>query len=215
MAPPDSDPSRTDAEDDGGFVVNDRRWWAAGDDPEPASTEADEPAADPDPEPESVEISPRLIEYLQEQLADRDRKLEAALERQRKALAELDKARERIERDAARQLELARRDLVRQQLDLLDDLERAIEAAGDSADGALLDGVSLVARRFVSKLGELGITAEDPTGQPFDPARHDAVSLVPVTDPAQDGVVIGAIKKGYMLGDEPLRPALVAVGKLG
>lgn len=212
----DEDSARGD-----GFTVNDRRWWAspesgagAGPATEPELTS--EPEATPEAETETADtrVDGRLIEYLQEQIHDRDRKIAAALDRQRLALAELDRTRERLERDAERQLELTRRDLVRGLLDLLDDLERAIAASDESRkDPALLDGVSLVARRFGSKLAELGVTADDPMGQRFDPIHHDAVSLVPVPDASLDGTVVGVIKKGYRIGDESLRPALVAVGK--
>ena len=51
-------------------------------------------------------------------------------------------------------------------------------------------------------------------GERFDPQRHEAIALVPVTDPAQDGQVIDVMREGYLIGDEVLRPAAVAVGKL-
>jgi len=50
--------------------------------------------------------------------------------------------------------------------------------------------------------------------QPFDPTRHEAATMVPVTDPAQDGIVVGVIRQGYAIGEDVLRPAVVAVAQL-
>jgi molecular chaperone GrpE len=50
-------------------------------------------------------------------------------------------------------------------------------------------------------------------GERFDADRHDAVSLAPVQNPAQDGLVVAVVKEGYAIGDEILRPASVVVGK--
>jgi molecular chaperone GrpE len=185
------------------FTVKDRRWWANG-----GKTDGAEA-----PEPEQ----PSYVVQLETQLAERDQKLAELRERQRTALAELERSRGRIERDAERQVELARRDLVRGFLDLVDDLDRAIDAAqtDDHVDGALLQGVELVKRRFLAKLAELGVTPDDPIGEAFNPAHHEAVSMVPVADPAHNGHIIAVIKPGYRIGDEILRPALVAVGRGG
>ena len=50
-------------------------------------------------------------------------------------------------------------------------------------------------------------------GEPFDAARHEAVTTTPVADPSQEGVVIAVLKEGYAIGDEVLRPASVVVGR--
>jgi molecular chaperone GrpE len=51
-------------------------------------------------------------------------------------------------------------------------------------------------------------------GERFDPERHEAMTLVPVSDPAQDGRVVGVMREAYSIGEDMLRPAGVAVGKL-
>jgi molecular chaperone GrpE len=63
-------------------------------------------------------------------------------------------------------------------------------------------------------LGQFGVTHAAARGEVFDPNRHEAIALVPVTDAAQDGRVIDVMREGYLIGDETLRPAGVAVGKL-
>lgn len=202
-----SDEDERREEDERKFTVKDRRWWANGGDEAKAAEES------------AAAEKPSYVVQLESELAARDQQLGELRDRQRTALAELERARGRIERDAERQVELTRRDLVRGFLDIIDDLDRAIDAAqkprstGDHVDGALLQGVELVKRRFLAKLGEQGVLRDDPVGMPFDPARHEAVSMVPVTDPAQNGTVVAVVKPGYIIGSDVLRPALVAVGR--
>lgn len=128
---------------------------------------------------------------------------------------EIERARARIEREAAREVEQRSRKIVLGFLTVLDDLDRALEAARKlDHDTAVLDGVDVVRKRFLAELGTLGVRHVPSLGTAFDPALHDAMSVVPVADSAQDGVVIGVIREGYLIGEEVLRPAGVAVGKL-
>jgi molecular chaperone GrpE len=69
----------------------------------------------------------------------------------------------------------------------------------------------MVRAQFLSKLDGHGVRPLDAAGQRFDPSRHEAATVVPVADPAQDGLVVGVIRRGYTLRDEVLRPAVVAV----
>lgn len=133
----------------------------------------------------------------------------------RQADDEIERAKERIRKEAARETEQQKRDIVRDFLPVLDDLDRAVDAARRSGnDTALLEGVELVRKSFLARLARHGIAPYPSLGQRFDPARHDAVNTVPVSDPAQDGVVVGVIREGYLVDGEMLRPALVAVGQL-
>jgi len=68
--------------------------------------------------------------------------------------------------------------------------------------------------QFVAKLAGFGVTRIDALDQPFDPTCHEAVTTVPVTDPASDHAVVGVVRPGYRMGDEVLRPAQVAVAQL-
>ena len=101
-------------------------------------------------------------------------------------------------------------------LEVLDNLDRAIAAAreSDAPAGTLLRGVELVRDQFLAKLEALGVRHIDTLGQVFDAAVHEAVSMAPVTDPSQDGLVVAVAREGYAIGDELLRPASVVVGRL-
>lgn len=98
----------------------------------------------------------------------------------------------------------------------LDDLERAIEAAGldpegDSEDG-LAHGVLLVFRSLREGLKRNGIEAVDPKGEKFDPNRHEALSTVAV-EGAESGTVVEVLQKGYCLDEQLIRPARVVVSE--
>ena len=96
-------------------------------------------------------------------------------------------------------------------LEVLDNLDRALDAAVDRSDDPFVQGVSLVRQQFLSTLEGFGVTRLDPIGQPFDPSRHDAVSRVAAHADLAAGVVCGVVRPGYLIGDEVLRPAQVAV----
>ena len=77
----------------------------------------------------------------------------------------------------------------------------------------LVHGVEMVRQQFLQRLEGLGIKPLEPLNQPFDPARHEAVTTVPTSAAGDEDTVVGIVRRGYMIGDEVLRPAQVAVGK--
>ncbi len=163
-----------------------------------------------------VEILESEVEQLSALIKSKDQELSGKDKEIRAARAEIEKSRERIERDAARQQERRNRKLLLAFIEVLDDLERALESAR-SADHnpAVVDGIELVRKRFLAKLGELGVTHRPAMGEPFDPEMHDAAAAVPTDDPDKNGIIVGVIREGYAIGEETLRPAQVAVGKAG
>ncbi len=106
--------------------------------------------------------------------------------------------------------------MLRGVLPVLDDLERALQAAGldpegDSEDG-LAHGVLLVFRGLRETLVKNGIEAVDPTGERFDPQAHEALSMLKA-DGVESGVVVETMQKGYRLGEQLIRPARVVVAE--
>src|SRR5262249_8760263 len=134
----------------------------------------------------------------------------------RRALEEFEQAKIRIRREVARDVERGKRAVVSELLEVLDNLDRAIASAreSDAPADALLRGVELVRDQFLAKLEALGVRRIDALGEVFDASAHEAVSMAPVTDPEQDGRVIGVAREGYAVGDELLRPAAVIVGRI-
>lgn len=97
-------------------------------------------------------------------------------------------------------------------LPVLDDLERAIEAgeqaAGDAGEQVWLEGVRLVVQKFNQTLAANGVQEIHALNQPFDPTRHEAVGSAP----GPEGVVVHLLRRGYVLRDHVVRPAMVMVG---
>lgn len=147
------------------------------------------------------------VERLNTALGDKETALKGARD-------DIAKSRERIERDSKKQLELKTRKLLFEFLEVLDDLDRALSSARElDHNPAVVDGVELVRKRFLIKLGEFGVSHAPAMGEVFDPNLHEAMAMVPATEPDKDGIIVGVIREGYTIGDEPLRPAGVAVAK--
>ena len=106
----------------------------------------------------------------------------------------------------------ARESVLRDVLEVVDNLERAAGAqANGVVDGAaVMKGVSLVLRLFQQKLERYEVKPFEVTGQPFDPRVHEAVSRVESAD-VPSGAVAAELQKGYRIGERLLRPALVSV----
>jgi molecular chaperone GrpE len=178
--------------------VNDRRWWARG---ETSSTESTEEAR----------LKPTYVEELESRLAAKDLELQQLLARYRGASEEFDQARARLRKEVTKDLERGRRAILTSFIDVLDNLDRALEAASDRPGDPFVQGVSMVHQQFVAVLDSLGITRVDPLGEMFDPARHEAVATAPSDASIPDGQIVGVVRPGYLIGTEVLRPAMVAV----
>jgi molecular chaperone GrpE len=130
------------------------------------------------------------------------------------ALRDLEAAKGRVERDAKRVLDETRQQIVAKLLPLLDDIDRTIAAAVKNGDApTVVQGVRLVRARLEDVLRGYGVERVDAANQIFDPVRHDAVSVVQVSDPRDHGRVLEQLEAGYRFGDRLLRPAKVIVGR--
>jgi molecular chaperone GrpE len=190
-----------DQQDDAVKVV-DRRWWARGDDggaPPPGESQ-----------------KPTYVEELERKVASAEKQAHEYLSKYRQASQEFEDARARMRKELAKDAERSRRDVLISLLEVVDNLDRAIEAArqaGKDSRDPLLQGVQMVQQQFLAKLDGFGVQRIQTLGAAFDPLLHEAVTTVPTTDPSSDGHVVGVITPGYRIGDEILRPALVAVAK--
>jgi molecular chaperone GrpE len=191
-----------DTTNDGPVKVVDRRWWTQGE--AGGASDAGRPR------------KPSYVEELEQQLAEKDKAIQAHAQRYRDSSAEFEQVRARLRRDIDKEVERARRALLTDMLDVADNLDRAIAAgiSAGSGDPSLVRGVELVRDLFLSKLASYQVARFQDEGAPFDPRRHEAVSIVPVTDPSLDDHVVSVIRPGYHIGDDVLRPATVAVGRL-
>ena len=185
--------------------VVDRRWWAR--------KEGDQPVD------KGAARKPSYVEDLERQIAEQGAQLQTFATEHRRALDEFEQVKVRIRRDVAREVERGKRAVLLELLDVVDNLDRAIAAVHDggasaAAPDSLLRGIELVRDQFLGKLASFGAARVTSLGEPFDAARHEAVTITPVADAAHDGRVIAVVKEGYAIGDEILRPASVVVGRL-
>ena len=178
--------------------VTDRRWWARGD-----SGEADSGG--------ETSLKPTYIEELEARLAAKDAELQTVLTKYRGASEEFDQARARLRREVVKDVERGRRSMLVSFLEILDNLDRALAAACDRPDDPLVQGVSMVRQQFLTTLEALGVARVNPLGEMFDPSRHEAVATMASGDDVPDGQIIGVVRPGYLIGEEMLRPAMVAV----
>ena len=122
--------------------------------------------------------------------------------------AEFDNYRKRVARDQQELAARAHERLVKELVPVLDDLERALEAAAEHEEGKLEEGVRLVHRSLADALAKEGL-AEIGTDGAFDPHTQEALLSQP--SDAEEGSVIQVLQKGYSLGDRVLRPARVVI----
>jgi molecular chaperone GrpE len=122
--------------------------------------------------------------------------------------ADFDNYRKRVARESAQLSQRANERLLNELLPVLDDLERALEAAEAHEEAKLEEGVALVTRSFADVLRKEGLE-EVPTDGKFDPHVHEALLSQP--SEAEEGSVIEVLQKGYRLGDRVIRPARVVI----
>ena len=131
-----------------------------------------------------------------------------------RATAEFDNYRKRVERDRAQLADFATAEILRDVLPVIDDLERALAATPASDTAASVAGyragVELIHRQVLELLRKRKVTPIEALGADFDPNVHQAVTQEP-SSTHRDGEVIAELRRGYMLGDRLLRPAMVKV----
>lgn len=141
---------------------------------------------------------------------------EAALAEQRdkylRLAAEYDNFRKRAARDRESAEHSGQASIVRGLLDALDDLSRFAHLDPAATDvRTVVDGAALVEQKVLKSLAGHGLEVVNPTGHPFDPTFHEAVSTVPAGSAAEDHLVAQVYQVGYVLRGQLLRPARVVV----
>jgi len=128
-----------------------------------------------------------------------------------RALADFDNYRKRVQRERDSAAQAGKRQLVLALLDVMDDFERAL-AYANTAPESILAGARVIHQRLMDLLQAQGVVPYSSTGQPFDPALHEAVDAIK-TDQATSGVVLDELSRGYRWDDKILRPAHVRVAQ--
>ena len=145
-----------------------------------------------------------LAKELEQTRAQRDEYLDLAQRKQ----AEFANYRRRTEGIRQEAYDDGRRDTIEKLLPVVDNLERALDAAGE--ESALRSGVEMVLRQTLETLAKLGVETIDPMGQPFDAELHNAV-MQGSAEEGEPGTVCMVLQKGYKLGARVIRHAMVKV----
>jgi molecular chaperone GrpE len=148
--------------------------------------------------------APAEVEDLKRQLSDKhDRLL--------RALAEVDNVKRRTQRERDEYVRYANESLIRDLLPVLDNFDRALEAARGAAEAAkVVEGVALIQRELLKTLERVGVARYSALGERFDPNRHEATGRAVSAGQPPD-TVVAELAPGYALNGRVLRPAQVVV----
>ena len=150
----------------------------------------------------------RVEESGEDRLAALAAERDEAVDHWKRTAADFDNFRKRALRERQELVTLANERLVKDLLPILDDLERALEAAAQHQEAQLEEGVRLTHRALAALLEQNGVKEID-TSVRFDPHVHEALLTQP--SEAEEGSVIDVVQKGYTIGDRVVRPARVVV----
>jgi molecular chaperone GrpE len=152
-------------------------------------------------------------EALKAQLEARDKELAELTDKYLRALADFENSRKRIRQQSEESAKLQKESVLRDVLPIVDNLERALDAARSNTDAkTIIDGVEMVIRSLLDFLRIHGVTPVPAVGHSFDPNRHEAVDHVE-SEAHKPNTVIAEFHRGYQIGDRTLRPARVSVAK--
>ncbi len=165
--------------------------------------------------PTDEEISPggedESVEEKLSPLEESEAKAQEYLDGWQRSRAEFSNYKKRVAREREQIHQISKGKVIKDYLDILDDLERALINRPKSGDGAeWAEGIELIYQKLQSKLEMAGVEIMDAEGAKFDPNLHEAIMQEETNEHESDSV-IEVIQNGYLLGDRVLRPAMVRV----
>ena len=179
----------------------------AGEAEQSETTQATE--AEPDsPSCEQIEAGESV-----EEATDLEAELQAAKDSALRAQADAMNVQRRAEQEIEKARKFALERFCSDLLSVVDNLERALESSGDEqGNAALTEGIELTRKGFMDVLGKYGVESVDPMGEPYNPDTAQAMSMVEQPD-VEPNSVVAVMQKGYTLNGRLLRPAMVMVSK--
>lgn len=168
---------------------------------------------------DAADIALAAVDELADRATEVD-EIQAELEHTKEQLlrkaAEFQNYRRRTEQEKTGLVDFGKGLVVQQLLDVVDDFERSLEAAGQAEEpgpafGALKQGVEMVYRKLMDELSRLGVTPIEAVGRPFDENEHEAMMQQPAPEGTEPGTVLQELQKGYRMGDRVLRHSKVIV----
>ena len=173
----------------------------------PATTGAEPTTVRPETASQLVEL-----ERVQQALVEADERAKSNWEQYLRAVAELDNVRKRAQRDIEAANRYGLEKFVAELLPVKDSLELAVQNATRADAKSLREGQEATLQLLARAIEKLGVTVIDPEGEPFDPARHEAMMTQESTT-AEPNSVLKVVQLGYELNGRLLRPARVIVAR--
>ncbi|MFO7786393.1 MAG: nucleotide exchange factor GrpE [Halospina sp.] len=176
-----------------------------------AGAEEAEPAPGAGEEAASAGSGDDEVAQLREQLQEQKEEV-------LRAKAEMQNIRRRAEIDVEKAHKFGTEKFVKELLPVVDSLEKAVESAqnqevqNEEVVSRIKEGVDMTLEMFTGALSKFNVEQINPVGEPFDPQKHEAMSMVPSNE-AEPNTVIAVMQKGYLLHDRVVRPAMVMVAK--
>ena len=164
---------------------------------------------------------PLTVEVLQAEVERLTREVERNWQQFLQTAADLENYRKHAIRQREEAVALARRTMLGIILSVVDTLDRAVEhtlghedvsGEGPSPE-SIAYGIELARRQVLETLATMGVRPMETVGRAFDPRVHEAVEGVPAGDREAPGTVVGEVQRGWLLGDDVLRPARVRVAQ--
>ncbi|PAU77709.1 nucleotide exchange factor GrpE [Halovibrio salipaludis] len=183
--------------------VNEAEQGAGAEEAEPATGAGEEAASAGSGDGEVAQLREQLEEQKEEVL---------------RAKAEMQNIRRRAEIDVEKAHKFGTEKFVKELLPVVDSLEKAVESAqnqevqNEEVVSRIKEGVDMTLDMFIGALSKFNVEQINPVGEPFDPQKHEAMSMVPSNE-AEPNTVIAVMQKGYLLHERVVRPAMVMVAK--
>ena len=178
--------------------------------------DADQPGVAPEGAAPAESATPPAPPTSEERIATLEAEKTDIRDRMLRIAADFDNWKKRARKDQSDGEARAKEAVLRDFLEIADNLERATASWAEGKDGkdpdakSVRDGVALVLRQFCSKLERYQVKVIEAVGQPFNPRFHEAISQAPSSE-AKPGSVLHELQKGYLIGEKLLRPAMVVV----
>ncbi|MGY0216910.1 nucleotide exchange factor GrpE [Endozoicomonadaceae bacterium StTr2] len=171
-------------------------------------TVAEAPAEDVTEE----QAEPEAGEVMQQELENALSELDKARDQVLRAQADMQNVRRRAQLDVEKAHKFSVEKFAKDMLPVVDSLDRALETipADDENVKAMREGIEMTLNLFIDSLKKHGVEAINPVGEPFDPQKHEAMSMLPNPD-MEPNTVMNVFQKGFLLNGRLVRPAMVVV----
>ena len=161
----------------------------------------------------STGVQQEDYDILKERLSQKEAEAAEYLDKLKRVQAEMENFRKRMLKEQEQIIQHAAQTVIRELLPVIDNLERALDAANAESDAAKLrEGIELIYSQIQELLTREYVEVIDPLGRAFDPQKHEAVMQV-ASDEYEENAVTEVLQKGYELKGRLLRPAMVKVAR--